>query len=145
MSEVIRELATYLVEDAVYQSHELLFRKGDAELAQHALKRKPTKAEVSEVRKALEVWGSLAVKCRNEEEGWVSLYAWVIVPSWMSRTKPKMQETCITFGPVIRNTRNSSQEKKNELIEKMVAWTCGDTTDFVTGDDLVAMLRSDNE
>lgn len=145
MSEVIRHLATYLVTDAVYQNHELLFQNGDAELAQHALKRTPTKAESKEVRKALEKWGSLAVKDRNEQEGWVSLYSWLIMPAWYSSTKPRMQQTCITFGPVIRNIRNRSQEKKHELIEKMVAWTSGDTTDFVTADDLRAAALSDNE
>ena len=145
MSEVIRELATYFVTDAVYQNHELMFRKGDAELAQHALKRKPTKAEVAKVRKALEVWGGLAVKDRNEEEGWISLKSWVVMPAWMSRTKPRMQETCVSFGPVIRNTMNRSQEKKKELIEKMVGWASGETTDFITAADLEAMLRSDNE
>ena len=122
-----------------------MFRKGDAELAQHALKRKPTKAEVAKVRKALEVWGGLAVKDRNEEEGWISLTSWVVMPAWMSRTKPRMQETCVSFGPVIRNTMNRSQEKKTELIEKMVGWASGETTDFITAADLEAMLRSDNE
>jgi hypothetical protein len=145
MSKVIRELATYFVTDAVYQNHELMFRKGDAELAQHALKRQATKAEVAEVRKALEVWGSLSVKDRNEDEGWVSLHSWAVMPAWMSRTKPKMQETCVSFGPVIRNTMNRSEDKKKELIEKMVGWASGDTTDFVTADDLQEILRSDNE
>lgn len=145
MSEVIRHLATYLVTDAVYQNHELLFRNGDAELAQHALKRKPTKAEVAEVRKALELWGSLSVKDRNEPEGWVSLYSWVIMPAWWSRTKPNMQQTCITFGPVIRNIQNKNQDNKQQLIEKMVAWISGDTIDFVTADDLKAAALSENE
>lgn len=145
MSEVIRELATYFVTDAVYQNYELMFRKGDAELAQHALKRKPTKGEVAEVRKALEIWSDLAVKDRNEEEGWISLKSWVVMPAWMSTTRPKMQETCVSFGPVIRNTMNRSEEKKKELIEKMVGWASGDTTDFTTAADFEEMLRSDNE
>jgi hypothetical protein len=56
-----------------------------------------------------------------------------------------MQETCVSFGPVIRNTMNRSEDKKKELIEKMVGWASGDTTDFVTADDLQEILRSDNE
>ena len=147
MTEVIRELATWMVTDAVYQSHELTFHKGDAQIAQEALKRKPTKAEVAEVRKALETWGSLFVKDRNEEEGWTSLMSWVAQSTFWSSGAGKRQKqiTIISFGPVIRHTMGRSEVKKLEVIDKMVAWGKGDTTDFITAADLKEMSRSYNE
>ena len=143
MSTVIQQLATWMVTDAVYQCHELTFHEGDAQIAQEALKRKPTKSEVAEDRKALETWSSLFVKDRNEEEGWTSLSSWVAQSTfWSSGAgKRRKQMTIISFGPVIRHTMGRSEVKKLEVIDKMIAWSNGDTTDFMTDDDFKSMFK----
>lgn len=139
--EVFKQLASWLVTEAVYLHRELKFPEGYKQIAELSLKRKATKAEVAEVTAALKTWASLTVKDRNEEEGWISLTSWVVMYASLdlgTRIRPK-QEVVLTFGPVIRHTMGLSEEKKQEVIDKMVGWAHGDTTDFVTDEDFAAM------